>query len=58
LEEEDKWTQYKEDGTFLIEWSDFLNIFTDIIFNRNIKKSFNSMAFKGIWNLLTPGLPS
>jgi len=58
MEEEDKWTQFKEDGTFLIEWSDFLNIFTELVFNRNIQKSFNTISFKGLWNQLTPGLPS
>lgn len=58
MPEEDRWTYFKDDGSFLVEFNDFLSIFTDVVVNNNPKIEYNSIVFKGIWNDLTPGLPT
>lgn len=58
MAEEDKWTQFKEDGSFLMDFNEFLLIFTDVVVNKNTKIESNTITFKGIWNEMTPGLPT
>jgi len=41
LNEDEKWTQFKEDGTFLIDLRDLYKIFTDVTINKNLSWEFN-----------------
>lgn len=41
LKEDEKWTQFKDDGTFLMDLRDMYKIFTDITINKNLNYEFN-----------------
>lgn len=58
LKEDEKWTQFKDDGTFLMDLRDLYKIFTDITINKNLNYEFNYVIFKGTWDQDTPGMPT